>query len=164
MFAVLNCMPYVLAWPLNEQCDGCCLENIERSGLGIIYLIHSVPYFVSSTHHIVHSKENWREESIWFVRSRISSRHKAILRDALIMYDPSRFFLLLQVFPLLWTHLPMNGGMGAAFPFWLRNEEAALPKLLLQLPGTQRAILACCYSKGVPVQEMKLCPVLCMEP
>lgn len=30
MFTVLNCMPYVLAWPLNEQCNWACLKNMEQ--------------------------------------------------------------------------------------------------------------------------------------
>lgn len=78
MFAVLNCMPYVLAWPLNEQCDGCCLENMDQSGLCMDF---------------IQQRRIGGEESTRFLRSRISSRHKAVLRNALIVSDHSRFFL-----------------------------------------------------------------------
>lgn len=68
---------YALACPLNEQCDGCCLENMEQSGLCIDF---------------IQQRKIGGEESTWFLRRRISSRHKAILRNAFVMSDHSRFF------------------------------------------------------------------------
>jgi len=45
MFTVLSCMPYVLAWPLNEQCNWSCLK---KNGTG--WIMHS----------FYTAKEKWR--------------------------------------------------------------------------------------------------------
>lgn len=76
-FTILNCMPYVLAWPLNEQHNWSCLKNTEQSRLCIAF---------------IQQRKSGGEESTWFLRSWFSSWQKAVLRNALILSDHSTWW------------------------------------------------------------------------
>lgn len=140
---------YVLAWPLNEQCDGCCLENMEQSALCIDF---------------IKQRKIGGEESIWFLRRRISSRHKAVLRNALVMSDGSRFFPVAadlfsgHVCP--WT-FAMNGGF---FSLLIKEWRGSSAKTALAGGWYSKGHSNMLLFKGCSCAEMKLCPVLCTEP
>lgn len=79
----------------------------------------------------IQQRKSGREESTWFLRSRFSSWHRAVRRNALILSDHSTWwnhswcltcklrlifwvFFLLLLSSLLGPKLPMHTGMGAS--------------------------------------------------
>lgn len=151
MFTVLNCMPYVLAWPLNEKCNWSCLKNMRGGGLCIAF---------------TQQRKSGGEES---------TQHKAVNSQLLSDMQVKTHLFLLPL-SLLGPVLPVHSGMEAScfslqplagcLQSWVRSEESVVPELLLRLVDMQRTMLTCWCSKGMlyPVQGIKLCPVLCIGP
>lgn len=148
MFAVLDFMPYVLAWPLNEQFDGCCLENMEQSGLCTDFL---------------QQRKNGGGESTWFLRSRSSSRHKAILRNALIVSDHSRFFPVAAVL-FFWDPYAHEWRVGGCFPFLIKELRGSSAKAALAAGWYSKGHSNMLLFKGCSCEGNGAVPCLCLGP
>lgn len=117
MFTVLNCMPYVLAWPLNEQCNWACLKNMEQ----VVHSFYTAKEKGRRGIHLVPEEQvqlltqscfKKCFDSVWsqhLVKSQLVSDMQ--VKTHLLLFF---FFFLLLLSPLLGPILPLHGGMGAS--------------------------------------------------